>query len=425
MSCSSKKVEINSFSMRQIEFIKTFGGSKNEVAKSVVNCKNGGYAILGYVQSNDYDFISKKNESFDLFIIKYSDNDQLEWVKTFGGSDNDRGEKMITTKDGGFAVIGYSESSDLDLTQNKGDKDFWVLKLNSEGNIEWQKSIGFLGKDFGTAIIETSEGGFLVTGEIDVTASIGEGNFNAKSLHAGGDFWIIKLSSLGLIEWSKYYGGTLTDTPYGIVQTQNNNFIIVGSSDSHDVDITNYKGSYDFWILKISNSGKLIWQKNFGGSEIDEAKAIVETNNKNLLIIGNSRSKDKDVNQNYGGSDLYIIKIDYDGSLLSKRNIGGINFDSGNSIHQTSDGNFLLSGSTRSTFKNIQNKGQNDSWILKIDSEANILWQKNFGGSNIDVCFDAIELKDGKIIGVGETISNDKDVLINKGFSDILIVKLK
>ncbi len=424
-NCNKKTIELPSVFLEEIDFVKTIGGSKNEVAKSVVSTEDGGYAILGYVQSNDLDFSAKNDESFDYFVIKYSQSDTLEWIKTYGGSGDDRGEKIITTTDGGFAIIGYSESTDLDVGENAGDKDFWILKLDSNGNITWKKTMGYLGKDFGTAIIETSDGGFLASGELDVTASGGEGNTSARPLHAGGDYWVIKLSSSGVLEWSHYYGGTFTETPSGIVETQNGNFIITGTSDSTDVDIDDNKGTYDFWVIKINSTGELMWKKNYGGSEIDESKAIVKTNENNFLIVGNSRSNDQDIIENSGGADLCIVKINQDGDLLLQKNLGGSNFDVGNSIQNMSDGNFLLSGSSRSTFGNIQNKGQNDAWILKVDSQVNILWQKNIGGSNIDFCFDATELLNGNIIGVGESTSDDNDISENKGFSDVLIVKLK
>ena len=107
-NCNKKTIELSSSFLEEIDFVKTIGGSKNEVAKSVVSTEDGGYAILGYVQSNDVDFSAKNDESFDYFIVKYSQSDTLEWIKTYGGSEDDRGEKIITTTDGGFTIIGYS-----------------------------------------------------------------------------------------------------------------------------------------------------------------------------------------------------------------------------------------------------------------------------------------------------------------------------
>ena len=424
-TCNKQKIEPSPLVYKEIDFVKTFGGSKNEVAKSVVETKDGGYAILGYVQSNDFDFSIKEDVSFDFFIIKYSQSDQLEWVKTYGGSSDDRGTKIIATKNGGFAVIGYSKSSDIDVNENAGDKDFWILKLDEKGNVIWKKTFGFSGKDVGTAIIETNDKGFLVCGELDVTASGGQGKTRLGPLHAGGDFWVIKIDAMGATDWSSYYGGTFTDTPSGIVQTENGNFIIVGSSDSNDIDITDNKGSYDFWVIKISPTGQLLWEKNYGGSEIDEAKAIVATDHNDFVIIGNTRSNDKDISKNLGSSDLCIIKINNNGDLLLQKNVGGNNFDTGNSIRRMYDGGFLLSGSSRSSGEKLINKGQNDAWILKLDTELNVVWQKTIGGSEIDFLFDAVETADGVIVGVGESLSFNEDIPNNKGFSDILIIKLK
>ncbi len=109
---------------------KTFGGSKNDVAQSIVETSDGGYAILGYTQSNDGDIANKTNESFDFWLMKFSSEDNLIWSKTYGGSDDDRGTDIIATNDGGFALLGYSKSNDGDVSLNAGSQDFWVLKLH-------------------------------------------------------------------------------------------------------------------------------------------------------------------------------------------------------------------------------------------------------------------------------------------------------
>lgn len=426
LSCSKEGITFKSNTfLEQLDFVKTIGGSKNEVAKSVIKTIDGGYIILGYTQSNDLDFSQKTNTSFDYTVLKFSSDDTLEWKKTYGGSNDDRGEKIIATSDGGYAILGYTKSNDIDITNNAGDRDYWLVKLTNSGNISWQKTFGYIGKDIGTALIQTDDGGFLIAGELDVTSSGGLGNSKSSAIqHAGGDVWALKLNNLGAIEWSKYYGGTFTDTPHGIVKT-NDGYILAGISDSSDVDITNNKGSYDFWVIKINKKGKLIWNKNFGGSEIDEAKAIVSTDDNNFLIVGNTRSSDKDVSNNKGGADLWVIKINPAGDLLWQKNFGGNNFDVGNSIKKMNDGNFLLAGSSRSADGGVTNKGQNDAWILKISYTGNLLWQKTIGGTEIDFCYDVTELNNGTVIGVGESSSNNNDITNNKGFSDLLIIKYK
>ena len=368
-SCSNDDGSTKKTNSKIIEFVKTIGGSKNESAQSITKTQDGGYAILGYTQSNDGDIENKTNESFDYFLLKFDSSDNLQWQKTYGGTDDDRGTDIIQTSDNGFAILGSSKSSDGDVTENNGFEDLWILKLDDSGNITWEKSFGFSGADSGFSLIQTNDGGYLLTGVLDVSASGGKGNskFSTAKRHAGGDYWVIKLDASGEKEWSKFFGGTFTDTSYDAIQAENNNYVIIGSSDSNDVDISDNKGTYDFWVLKISEDGNLIWEKSFGGN----------------------------------------------------------NFDVGRSINKTLDNGFIISGSSRSANGDVYvNQGQNDAWILKIDTNGNLEWQKTIGGSNIDFSFDAIELNNQTIIAVGESNSNNIDIPENKGFTDLLILKI-
>jgi hypothetical protein len=411
----------------EIDFIATLGGSKNESAQAVVNTTDGGYAILGYSQSMDGDVLNKSNESYDYWMLKFDANNQLQWQKTYGGSDDDRGIDLIQTSDSGYAIIGKSKSSDLEVSENAGFDDFWVSKLDSSGAIIWEYSFGFAGSDTPYSIIQTNDDGYLLSGVLDVSASNGQGNRNSiLSRHAGGDYWVIKLNASGVKQWSNYYGGSFTDTAYDAIQTEDDGYIIIGSSDSDDVDITNNLGSYDFWILKISANGTLVWEKSFGGSEIDEAHAISQATDGNYLIVGDTRSNDLDISQNNGAADLWIIKITPEGTLLWEKTLGGSSFDVGRSISKTQDNGFLISGSSRSTNGSLtSNKGQNDAWIVKINSSGNLEWQKTIGGSEVDFFYDAVELNDQTLIAVGDSNSSNEDIYENNGFTDLLILKLK
>lgn len=411
----------------EIEFVKTYGGTKNESAKAVIKTQDGGYAVFGYTQSTDGDITDKFEEGFDYWLLKFDAKSSLQWQKTYGGSGDDRGSDIVQTADGGFAIFGFSQSNDSDVTENAGASDFWILKLDASGNISWQKTFGFSGADDGISIIETSDNGYLITGVLDVTASGGLGTSKTfATKHAGGDYWAIKLNATGNKQWSKFYGGTFTDTPNDVIQTSDNGYILVGSSDSDDVDISNNKGSYDFWVIKISETGTLQWEKSFGGSEIDEASGITNTNDGNYIIVGDTRSNDINVSKNNGAADLWVIKISPLGELIWEKTFGGNSFDVARSITKTQDNGYLISGSSRSSNGDVSNNnGQNDAWILKIDADANLKWQKTIGGTDIDFAFDVIELNDQSIIGVGETNSSDFDVTENKGFTDILIFKIK
>jgi hypothetical protein len=413
--------------LQKIEFVKTFGGTKNESAQSITKTSDGGYAILGYAQSTDGDISNKQNESFNYWILKFDENNTLLWQKNYGGIEDDRGSKIIETTDRGFAVLGFSESSDGDVTQNAGAQDFWVSKLDNSGNISWQKSFGFAGADKGISILQAKDNGYLLVGVLDVSASEGQGSSKSTfKKHAGGDYWVIKIDASGTKEWSRYYGGSFTDTPYDVIQTQDNGYIILGSSDSNDIDISENRGSYDFWVVKISETGTLVWEKSFGGSEIDEARAISRTDDGNYMIVGDTRSNDLDVSKNKGAADLWIIKISPTGNLIWEKTLGGSSFDVGRSIYQTQDNGFIISGSSRSADGDVSvNQGQNDAWVLKIDANANLEWQKTIGGTDIDFAFDAIELDDKTVIVVGESNSSNIDIPENKGFTDLLIFKIK
>ena len=411
----------------EIDFITTLGGSKNESAEAIINTTDGGYAILGHAQSMDGDVTNKPNESYDYWLLKYDTSSQLQWQKTYGGSADDRGADLIQTSDGGYVVVGKSKSNDLQVSENAGFDDFWVSKLDSSGAISWEYAFGFAGSDVPYSILQTNDNGYLLSGVLDVSASNGQGDRNSiLNRHAGGDYWVIKLNSSGIKQWSNYYGGSFTDTAYDAIQTDDGGYIIVGSSDSDDVDVTNNRGSYDFWVIKISTTGSLVWEKSFGGSEIDEAHAIVQSTDGNYLIAGDTRSSDLDVSQNNGAADLWVIKITPEGTLLWEKTLGGSSFDVGRSISKTQDNGFIISGSSRSTDGTLTaNKGQNDAWILKINSSGNLEWQKTIGGSEVDFFNDAVELNDQTIVAVGDTNSSNEDIYENKGFTDLLILKLK
>lgn len=425
-NCSKKDVfEIPEITTN-VYSIETIGGSKNDAFNAVTKTIDDGYIAAGYAQSNDGDIISKANISYDFLVSKFSSENILEWQKHFGGSENDKALDIIQTLGGDFIVLGSSESSDLDVSENAGSKDFWLVKLSNNGMLLWEKSFGFLGEDYGTTLLETKDGGFLITGVLDVSASNGQGNAKSTIInHAGGDYWVLKTNNLGALEWSRYFGGSFTEIPLGIVETDNHNYIIVGSSDSNDFNISNNNGSYDFWMTKIAPDGSLLLEKTFGGSEIDEASAIIATNDGNFIIVGDTRSADKDVSKNNGAADIWILKVSKEGNLIWEKTIGGSSFEVAKAIYKTQDNGFLIAGSSRSLDNGFQNKGQNDALILKIDENGNLLWQKTVGGSEIDFLFDVIELNNKSIIAVGESSSSDQDISENKGFTDALIIQIK
>ena len=409
----------------RISNITTLGGTKNESAQSVVQTTDGGYAILGYTQSMNGDVINKFNESFNYWLLKFDSLGNQQWQRNYGGSNDDRGQCIIATNDGGYAILGSSKSNDGDASSNAGYNDFWMLKLNATGNISWEKSFGYSGADSAFRLIQTMDNGYILTGVLDVTASNGEGNNRLIQRHAGGDYWVIKLNATGEMMWSRYFGGTFTDTAYDVTEANDGNIFVVGSSDSDDVDINNNKGSYDFWVIKLTIDGTLVWEKSYGGDEIDEARAITKTPDGNFIVVGDTRSNNVDVSQNNGASDIWAIKINPDGAIIWKKNYGGTGFDGVKSIHKSQDNSYIIVGNSRSADGDLnKNNGQNDAWILGINNQGELQWQTTAGGSQIDLLMEVTTLSNGTIIAVGKSNSNDLDISQNKGFDDALIIRL-
>ena len=424
--CCESDDSITTNQIVSINEISTLGGTKNESGQSVVATSDGGFAVLGYSQSMDGDLLNKSNISYDFWLIKYNFNGEQEWQKVYGGSSDDRGYDIILSNDNNMVIFGSSKSADGDVSSNAGSNDFWIAKISNFGAIIWEKSLGYSGSDNGYSVIQTIDNGYLLLGVLDVTASDGEGNNRISSYrHAGGDYWAVKLDANGVLEWSRYFGGNFTDTSYAACQTQGGDYIIIGSSDSNDIDVSNNKGTYDFWIIKISSEGNLIWEKSYGGSEIDEALDITPTTDGNFIVCGNTRSNNIDVNLNNGAADIWILKITPNGEILWEKTYGGNSFEAAKSVHQTTDNGFVIAGNSRSDNNDLtKNNGQNDGWIFKINQDGILQWQSSIGGSNIDLLMDSTQLQDGSIVAVGNTSSSDLDISENKGFTDLLLIRL-
>jgi len=408
-----------------LEWTNTFGGSQNDFAHSVIQTQDGNLAVFGYSGSIDGDIIDKSNEVYDYWLIKIDLEGNLLWSKTYGGSGEDVGEKVIQTNDGGFAIVGYSKSADGDASNNEGFHDNWILKLDAFGTIIWEKSFGFTGHDHAYSVLQTNDGGFFMTGFLDVTASGGEGNSRLQNtLHGVGEFWCHKLDANGNIVWRKYFGGSSNDRSFDAVQANDGGFVITGFSESNDFDISNSKGSYDYWVIKLDISGNLIWEKSIGGSEIDQSRSLVKTEDNGYIIAGNSFSTNGDIATNLGNSDFFLTKLNNSGDIVWRQNYGGSDFDYATSINTFSDG-FVVSGYSKSADQQLtSNYGENDFWVITINHDGQLIWQKNFGGSNLDLAFDAIETLDGSLIVVGETESTNQDITNNKGLKDVLVIKV-
>lgn len=413
----------------EIDWVKNYGGSGEETAQAIIHTNDGGYAVLGYTSSTDGDLEGKTLPVNDYWLLKLDGDGNLQWSKTYGGSKDDIGQSLVQTKDGGYALTGYAMSDDGDASNNEGFHDNWILKLDSEGNLEWEKSLGFSGHDHSYDILQTDDGGFFFVGFLDLTAARDDGfteKGNSLTRHGVGEFWGTKLDSQGNIEWRKYYGGSNNDRAHAVVQADDGGFVMSGFSESNDFDVKQSRGSYDFWVLKIDKQGTLLWEHSFGGTGIEISYDLAKTHDHGYVIVGNTFSNDADVSKNNGESDIWLIKIDDNGNLLWQKSFGGSQFDASQSVYTTLDGGYLVSGNSKSNDMDADaNAGGNDLWVIKTDAVGGLIWQKSIGGTGLDFSFDALENEDKSIIIVGETASNDFPILQNKGLTDLIVIKFK
>jgi len=413
----------------EIDWVKSFGGTDEETAQSVIHTKDGGYAILGYSKSTDGDLTDKSIPVNDYWVLKLDEEGNVAWSNTYGGSKDDRGQSIIQTSDGGYAVAGYAMSDDGDATNNEGYHDNWILKLDELGVIEWEKSFGFSGHDHSYDLLQTADGGFFFAGFLDITAALDDGTYykgNYLTRHGVGEFWGTKIDANGNLEWRSYYGGTNNDRAHAVIEADDGSFVMAGFSESDDYDISNTRGSYDFWVIKLTATGELLWERSFGGTGIEIAYDITKTDDGGYVVTGNTFSTDIDISMNHGESDVWLIKIDDNGKLLWEKTFGGSQFDAAQGVITTYDGGFIITGNSKSIDGDVsENNGENDIWLIKTDSDGNLLWQSSYGGSNLDYGFDAVENLDKSLLLVGESSSNDFPNLINKGLSDAIIIKIK
>mgnify|MGYP001224470389 CR=1 FL=1 len=410
----------------QLSWVKTFGGTNEDIAHAVIETSDGGFAVFGNTKSVNGNVTDKIIEESDFWLLKFNSEAELEWNKTYGGSGDDRGHSLIQMEDNGFMLLGYSQSIDGLGSNNEGQHDNWVIRIDEQGDFIWERSFGYAGHDHAYNIIKTSDGGALFNGFLDVTASNGAGNSISErsSRHGVGEFWCHKINSQGTLEWRNYYGGTSNDRSYDAIELVNGNFILVGTTESSDVDVSDSQGSYDVWVVMIDSQGNLLWEKTLGGSEIDGANAVLQDAQGNIVVLGNSFSTDGNISYPKGGSDFWIATLNKSGELLSEKSFGGSSFDLGKGLAFASNGDLWLAGYSRSNDGDVSlNQGDNDMLILRLSPDKIVLNSFSLGGLSVDLAHDIIELSSGKIIVVGETESIDGPFQGNHGNKDLVVAQ--
>ncbi len=402
-----------------IEWKRALGGSGFENAYASISTADGGLVVIGYARSNDGD-VEDFLGGLDYWVIKLDVDGNIIWQNILGGFLNDIPFSVIETSDGGYAVAGYSESSDKDVSGNNGDSDFWIVKLDANGNLKWETNLGGSDLDKASAIVETLDGGFLVAGNTKST----DGDVSEN--HGDSDCWVVKLDSGGSLVWEKSIGGSLYDQIRSIQRAADGNYLLLAVSESSDGDIANNYGLIDFMVWKINDFGDIIWQRNYGGSGSDSGRQMAITSDDGFILTGNSSSSDGDVTRNFGSSDYWVVKLDAGGNIIWENNYGGAGVDIAFAIQQTRDQGYMVVGDSSSSDGNVKgNNGSSDYWIAKLDDAGNLSWEANFGGTGYDGARSIIQTDDGGFIVTGLTNSADGDVEGYHGESDFWVIKLK
>jgi len=364
---------------------KTYGGASEEFAYSLVQTRDGGYALAGHTRSYGA-------EDADFWLIKVKAEMNLEhqrhlggtgvnvgWSQTYGGTSDDSAYSLVQTWDGGYAIAGSTYSYGVGTPTYS---NFWVVKTDSAGVKQWNKTYGGTGEDVAYSLVQTWDGGYAIAGA------------------GGGDFWLVKTDSAGNIQWNQTYGGTGGDVAYSLVQTSDGGYALAGYTTSYGV------GDYDFWLVKTDSAGNIQWNQTYGGTSDDYALSVVQTSDGGYALAGYTTS------YGVGDYDFWLVKTDSAGNVLWSQIYGGTSDDYALSVVQTGDGGYALAGFTWS-----YGAGSSDFWLVKTDSAGNVLWSKTYGGTGIDVARSVVQTGDWGYALAGITIS------FGAGSSDFWLVK--
>ncbi|WP_345243561.1 PKD domain-containing protein [Nibrella saemangeumensis] len=395
-----------------IQWNKTIGGSDYDQLSSLQQTTDGGYIVGGWSSSNAGDDKSDNRKgSSDYWVVKLDANGNKLWDKTFGGSDNDLLRSLQQTTDGGYILGGSSPSNaGGDKTNDsRGLNDYWVIKLDASGNKVWDKTIGGSGDDLLYTVRQTTDGGYILGGHSGSNA----GDHKTNDSRGLEDYWVVKLDANGAKVWDKTIGGSGRERFSSLQQTTDGGYILGGSSISNaGGDKTNdSRGLNDYWVVKLDANGAKVWDKTFGSGGDDYLTSLQQTTDGGYLLGGSSPSKasgDKTENGK-GEYDYWVVKLDASGTKVWDKTIGGDNEDILASLQQTTDGGYILGGYSHSGAGGDKTENSNNSsdyWVVKLAANGTKVWDKTIGSAGEDIFYSLQQTTDGGYILGGYTDAN-------------------
>ncbi|MHC4686814.1 MAG: outer membrane protein assembly factor BamB family protein [Planctomycetota bacterium] len=305
---------------------KTIGGPERDIAEALQLTSDGGYIVAGNTKSFG------EGDS-DAYLIKTDSNGNVEWTQTFGGSSNEAANSVEPIHDGGYIVAGFTYS----FSSSDSDPDIYLIKTDSNGNVEWNRSFGGPFTENALSVQQTFDGGYIIAG---ITASLGSGS---------NDFYLVKTDSNGDALWTRTFGGEGFDTAWSVQQTNDEGYIIIGETSSFG------EMGVDAYLVKTDSSGIVVWTKNLGGSSKDVATSGKQTGDNGYVIAGYTHSFGE------GKEDVYLVKIDSNGNEVWSKTIGGPDNERANSIQPISEDEFIIAGYTNSF-----GSGSFDMYLIKL-----------------------------------------------------------
>jgi len=343
---------INSVGASSEMWNQVYGGSGSDFAHSLVETSDGGLAVAGCTDSFGAG-------GADFLLIKTDEYGTMEWNRTYGGIGGDFAHSLVETSDGGFALAGVTDSF------GAGGNDFWLIKTDSFGNVEWNQTYGGTDSSIAYSLVETFDGGFALAGSSGspLYFPIGSGTT---------DFWLVKTDAYGNMEWNQTYGGTGDEVAYSLVETSDGGFALAGEQ------------SRNFWLVKTDAYGNTEWNQTYGEAKYNHAYSVVEPADGGFVLAS---------------TNFQLIKTDAHGTVEWNWTYGREDYDTVYSLVETFDGGFALAGETYSF------DDGNGFWLVKTDANGNLEWNQTYRRTEYDRPYSLIQTSDGGYALAGDTIN--------------------
>jgi len=408
----------------------SFGGSNTEMSPKVI--KVGSYYYFAGTSNSDISFDKTESSrgASDFWIFKTDSQLNIVWQRTIGGNKMDFLQDMILTSDSCILLFGgsVSDSSGEKSSNGYGNGDYWLVKISNNGTFLWDLDIGGSEFDEGVAVIELSDGTLLLGGSSMSDSS----GLRTQFLRGFKDIWLVRIDQQGNLLWDRAFGGNGFESMLGMTLLNDTLVIMTGMSNSTASfeKTSNGYGNWDIWVVCADLNGDLIWETTLGGSMDDRGFPLVTGDY--IYIVGSSDSDisgTKSENSK-GGSDIWITKLNQTGNIVWDKTYGGNASDGASAAIVATNGNMIITGNSESGIsgdKTETNRGWNDYWIVCIDTTGNFLWDKTFGGNSIDVSDDIIEVFPSKYLIAGTSLSGytgDKTSSL-KGVRDFWIIEFE